>query len=289
MRVTFYGVRGSIPTPGPSTVRYGGNTACVEVRLTDGTLIVLDGGTGIRELGKQILREGFDDPIHLFVSHPHWDHILGIPFFAPLFCRETRLVIYPFPPHGAEQWYRPLIMDGEHFPVRYADIPARIRHVEPEGDEVRVGSARVRRIRLNHPGGSDGFRIDDADGASLCYLTDNELSPPGMLVTSVAELALFARGTGLLIHDAQYLPEQMPAKQGWGHSRVDHVLGLGRAAGARALALYHHDPERDDGDLDRIALDAERWASINAPGMHTIVAREGLSLTVGADATTPIR
>ena len=289
MRVTFYGVRGSIPTPGPSTVRYGGNSACVEVRLADGTLVVLDGGTGIRELGKQLLREGFDDPIHLLISHPHWDHILGIPFFAPLFRRETRIVIYPFPPHGAEQWYRPLILDGEHFPVRYADIPARIRHIEPEADEVRIGSARVRRIRLNHPGGSDGFRIDDADGASLCYLTDNELDPPGTLFTTPGELALFARGTGLMIHDAQYVPEDMPAKRGWGHSQVDQVLGLGRAAGARAVALYHHEPERDDDELDQIGLDAESWARAHAPGMQTIVAREGLILDVSADATSPTR
>src|SRR5215212_4730490 len=103
MRVTFFGVRGSIPTPGPSTARYGGNTACVEVRLADGTLIVLDGGTGIRELGKQLLSTEFADPIHLFISHPHWDHIMGIPFFAPLFRRETRIIIYPFQPHGVEQ------------------------------------------------------------------------------------------------------------------------------------------------------------------------------------------
>jgi phosphoribosyl 1,2-cyclic phosphodiesterase len=280
VRVTFFGVRGSIPTPGPSTVRYGGNTSCVEVRLADGTLVVLDGGTGIRELGKQLLRVGFADPIHLLISHPHWDHILGIPFFAPLFRRETRLVIYPFQPHGVEQWYRPLILDGEHFPVRYTDIPARIRHVEPEADEVRVGSARVRRIRLNHPGGSDGFRIDDADGASLCYLTDNELDPPGMLVTTPAELALFAQGIGLLIHDAQYLPVDMPAKKGWGHSRVDDVLALGRDADARALALYHHEPERDDDELDRIGLDAGSWAYTHAPGMQIIVAREGLTLDV---------
>ena len=164
--------------------------------------------------------------------------------------------------------------------MRYADIPARISHVEPEADEVRVGSARVRRIRLNHPGGSDGFRIDDADGASLCYLTDNELNPPGMLVTTPAELALFAQGAGLMIHDAQYLPEDMPAKRGWGHSLVDEVLALGRDAQARTVALYHHEPERDDDELDQIGLDAESWAHTHAPGMQTVVAREGLTLDV---------
>ena len=282
MRATFYGVRGSVPTPGPSTVRYGGNTSCVEVRLADGSLVVLDGGTGIRELGKSILREGFSEPIHLFITHPHWDHILGIPFFAPLFRRETRIVMYPFLPHGTEQWYRPLVLDGEHFPVRFADIPATIRHVEPVDNEVRIGSARIRRIRLNHPGGSDGFRIDDDDGASLCYLTDNELYPPGSVITSPSELAQFARGAGLIIHDAQYLPSDLPAKKGWGHSLVEQVIELGREAEARALALYHHEPERDDQALDCIGVEAASWARVRAPGLQTIVAREGLTLEVSA-------
>ena len=98
---------------------------------------------GYRRLRVLLLREGFSDPVHLFITHPHWDHVLGIPFFAPLFSRETRLVLYPFLPHGVERWYRPVILDGEHFPVRFADLPARIQHVEPAGDEVRVGSARV--------------------------------------------------------------------------------------------------------------------------------------------------
>jgi ribonuclease BN (tRNA processing enzyme) len=124
--------------------------------------------------------------------------------------------------------------------------------------------------------------IDDEDGSSLCYLTDNELHPPGMVTSSPAELAGFARGTGLLIHDAQYLPSDLPAKRGWGHSLVGEVLALGRDAEARTVALYHHEPERDDDALDRIGVEAEQWASAPAPGMQTIVAREGLALEIAS-------
>jgi ribonuclease BN (tRNA processing enzyme) len=146
---------------------------------------------------------------------------------------------------------------------------------------VRIGSARVTRVALNHPGGADGFRIDDADGSSVCYLTDNELHPPGAAVTSLEELARFARDTGLIIHDAQYLPEDMPDKHGWGHSLVHDVLSLGRAAEARTLALYHHDPSRDDEALDAIGRDATSWAAVRAPGTRVVVAAEQMALEVG--------
>jgi ribonuclease BN (tRNA processing enzyme) len=132
-------------------------------------------------------------------------------------------------------------------------------------------------VSLNHPGGSDGFRIDDEGGASLCYLTDNELSPPGLITTPLDELARFAAGASLLVHDAQYLASDMPAKHGWGHSVVDDVLELGRRAEARTLALHHHDPWRDDAALDRIAAHAREWAAAHAPATTTLVAHEGLT------------
>src|SRR5262249_23008471 len=151
------------------------------------------------------------------------------------------------------------VFDGEHFPVRFADLPSRIERDET-GDGLRIGSARVSHVQLNHPGTAIGFRIDDDDGTSLCYLTDNELFPPGAVTTSKDALARFAAGASLIVHDAQYLPSDMPAKRGWGHSVVDEVLALGRDAEARVLALHHHEPERTDDALDAIAGDAERWA-----------------------------
>ncbi|HUS68519.1 MAG TPA: MBL fold metallo-hydrolase [Kofleriaceae bacterium] len=278
MRVTFHGVRGSVPTPGPATVRYGGNTVCTEVRLADGTLLVLDAGTGIRELGNRLLHEEFSGCINLLITHPHWDHIIGLPFFAPIYRADTRMVFFPFTQRAQAASGSPAIFDGEHFPVRFADLPARMDRGRVIDGRVRVGSALVRRIQLNHPGGSDGFRIDDDDGSSLCYLTDNELTPPGAPTTPPGELARFAAGASLIVHDAQYLPSDMPAKHGWGHSLVHDVLQLGKDAEARSLALFHHDPERDDDALDQIAAEATAWAESNAPHMQTVTAREGQTL-----------
>jgi len=280
MRVSFFGVRGSIPTPGPSTVRYGGNTVCVAVQLADDTRIVLDAGTGIRECGKQLARDGYAGPIHLCITHPHWDHLIGLPFFGPLYTRDRRIVLHPMNAAGRARMQDPIMFDGEHFPVRFCDLPARIER-SAAACEHRIGSARVTAIELNHPGGAFGFRIDDDDGSSMCYLTDNELDPPSGQVTTPAELARFAAGASLIIHDAQYLASDMPAKHGWGHSLVDQVLALARDAEARAVALHHHDPDRDDAALDAIADHAARWAAGNARSLDTIVAREGLALELG--------
>jgi phosphoribosyl 1,2-cyclic phosphodiesterase len=277
MRVRFHGVRGSIPTPGPSTVRYGGNTVCVEVRLADDTCIVLDAGTGIRELGKVLVAKPYRAPIHLFITHAHWDHIIGVPFFAPLYDRDATIVMHSATERSVRGVRRGAMFDAMHFPVAFADLPARIERVEEFGEH-RVGSATIRHIELNHPGGATGFRIDDADGTSICYLTDNELDPPGARTTTPDQLARFAAGTDLLIHDAQYLADDLPAKHGWGHSLVDQVLALARDAEAHAVALHHHDPERADDALDAIGERAELWTHEHAPALRALVAREGLTL-----------
>jgi phosphoribosyl 1,2-cyclic phosphodiesterase len=274
VQVTFYGVRGSIATPGPTTVRYGGNTSCVGVRTADGTQIVLDMGTGARLLGDALVAAGpVPAPIHVLITHGHWDHIIGAPFFAPLYRPEAHVLLHALSDWMHQRLTRFTMFDGDHFPVRARDLPAKVERPDPVV-EVVAGSARVTRVALNHPGGADGFRIDDADGSSLCYLTDNELVRP-----APAELVKFAAGVDLLIHDAQYLQEDMPAKRGWGHSVLDDVLALGRAAGARRLVLYHHDPGRDDDALDAIGRTATAWAQTEAPGLEVLVAAEGMTLT----------
>lgn len=278
MRVRFWGVRGSVPTPGPSTVRYGGNTVCVEVRLGDDTCVILDAGTGLRELGKALATERYRDKIHMFITHGHWDHIMGLPFFGPVYAKDTTIVIHPTTERGILGTRDPIMFDTAHFPVAFADLPATIERVENLGVH-RIGSATVRHVELNHPGGATGFRIDDeADGTSVVYLTDNELNPPQGARSSIDDLAAFAEGATLLVHDAQYLPADMPAKRGWGHSVVDEVIDLAKRASVETLALHHHDPDRDDDALDQIAANAEAW--VKGSGIASVVAREGLELAL---------
>ncbi len=282
MKVRFFGVRGSIPVPGPSTMRYGGNTVCVEVRLADGTIIILDAGTGIRELGNVLLREEHKGPLNMLLTHLHWDHIIGLPFFAPLYRRDTHVRLFPAPNDVLQRaMSERVLFDGIHFPIRAVDIPAKFDFVTPDGaSEWRIGSATIRRIGLNHPGGAQGFRIDDADGKSIAYLTDNELSPPGDPATTLEALARFASGVNVLIHDAQYVAADMPLKRGWGHSTIDDVLLLAKLANTPELVLFHHEPERNDEALDALGVSSNAWLLQHAKFTKATVAHEGLEIVL---------
>jgi phosphoribosyl 1,2-cyclic phosphodiesterase len=278
MHVTFYGVRGSVPAPGPLTARYGGNTSCVEVQLADGSTIALDAGTGLRALGNTLVREGRESRVHLLLSHTHWDHVLGLPFFAPLWNTANHLIVYPLANDAQERFQRN-IFDDIHFPVSVNDIPAKLELAKPTGKEWRIGSAIVKPIQLNHPGGAQGFRIDDDDGSSLAYLTDNELSAASAVIGPEA-LARFAEGVDLLIHDSQYMLSDMPHKLGWGHSIVDDVLRLGALAQPKKLALFHHDPDRTDEALDQLGASSKVWLKEHAPAVDLVVASEGQAFTL---------
>lgn len=258
MHVRFWGTRGSIPRPGPTTIRYGGNTSCVEVRSAGGTTIVLDCGTGALSLGADLLRRG-EKPVrgHLLISHTHWDHIQGLPFFVPLFMPGNEWDIYA--PHGFLQSVRETLagqMQHTYFPVDLEQLGATIRYHNLAEGVFTVGDIRIRSRYLNHPALTLGYRLE-ADGVSLAYCCDHEPhSRP--LAYGTGEVGDqdrahidFIAGTDLLIHDAQYRAPEYEGKIGWGHSTLEYVAAIARLAEVKTLAFTHHDPARDDDAIDR--------------------------------------
>lgn len=277
MIVRFFGVRGSIPTPGAAYNRYGGNTACTHICLADGTDIVLDAGTGIRLLGKALVSK--TTPIYLLLSHNHWDHIQGFPFFAPIYQKDRAIIVTP----GRTNEHRPEAfleqMSGSLFPVPKEAISADITINEPLQDEWFISNAKITRLRINHPGGGSCFCVEE-NGRKVAYVTDNELYPPYKKNTDFLAFVDFVKNADLLIHDAQYVIQDMPAKSGWGHSVAEEAIKLALAANVKQLALYSHDPERSDTLIDEIVEHAQEIIEIGGGTTVCIGAAEGLTITL---------
>ncbi len=276
-KVRFWGVRGSIATPGPETAKVGGNTSCVELECGD-ERIVLDAGTGLRGLGDELARRG-DARVSLLLSHLHWDHIQGLPFFVPLYLPNSELAVYgPGFGEGGLAGALGRQMSAPGFPVELTDVPARLSLRElRHGSRFALGGVAITSARLNHPGGVLGYRIEFG-GRSLVYATDTEhydcVDPA---------LAALSRGADLLIYDAQYTPEEYrgvagPAKVGWGHSTFEAGIALARQAGVENLVLFHHDPRRSDDAL----LALERRAQALDP--RVFAAREGTAFELHGGA-----
>jgi phosphoribosyl 1,2-cyclic phosphodiesterase len=291
MRVRFWGTRGSVPTPGPSTVRYGGNTACVELRTSSDTFFIFDSGTGIRELGLELARRGGGVSAHLMLGHTHWDHIHGFPFFTPAFVPGNRLSIY-----GARDLDRSLrdVLAGQmhytYFPVPLGDLRADIDFTELEEGEIRIEDALIRTHYLNHTAVCMGYRVE-ADGVSVAYVTDHE--PYGVTDDGLRggyvhggdrRLIAFVRGVDLLIQDAQYTPEEYNEHRGWGHGSADYVIDVAVQAGARRVALFHHEPTHDDADIDRMVEHARRRAREVGSEIEIFGAAEGKELVLDGQA-----
>ncbi|WP_373049553.1 MBL fold metallo-hydrolase [Vulgatibacter sp.] len=287
--VKFWGTRGSIPTPGPATARYGGNTSCVEIRTGD-ALFICDGGTGLRELGLDLLRRSAGKPIegHLLFSHPHWDHIQGFPFFTPIYQPANTFHIYGFA-EGDQRIFQLLSgqMRSDYFPVDFSELSATISHEEILGQKTIEG-VRVKALSQLHPGGSWAFSFE-TQGRKVVYATDHELDAhladreasirdPGAVRVLPQALVDFVSGADLLIADGQYTDAEYPEKIGWGHPRATTTVDLAIAAGAKQLAITHHDPMQTDTDVERKIAACRERAAGRAPWLQVFAAREGVEL-----------
>ncbi|MCA1962058.1 MAG: MBL fold metallo-hydrolase [Desulfomonile sp.] len=253
MEITLWGTRGSIAAPGAETVVFGGNTTCVEVTLSSGRSVIIDAGTGIRRLGDALITRGDELDLVLLMTHIHWDHVLGIPFFGPIFRESTHMIVDGFTRgmQGLRRVFSERLVDGT-WPVRFDDLLARIEpgHVLAKGP-MELGGALIQAHRLQHPQGGVGFRFTE-NSTSFVFLTDNELRHDGWIGTRFEDFVSFCRDADLLIHDCQYLPEEMEIRRGWGHSDVESVAQLAVEAGVKSLILFHHDPWRTDEGVTKI-------------------------------------
>ncbi len=293
MRIRFWGTRGSIPRPGPTTLRYGGNTSCVEVRAADGTLVVLDCGTGAFALGRE-LTASRQLHGHLLIGHTHWDHIQGFPFFEPLFVPGSQWEIYSA--GGGEREIAETLagqMTYEYSPIALEALDAQLKIRNLREGILDLGSIRVTAQYLNHPALTLGFRLE-VDGARVVYATDHEPhslhpldAPPGTAPVHHEDRRhiRFLEGADLVIHDAQYLLDDFPAKAGWGHSPVERVVDYCLLAGARRLALFHHDPARDDAAIDHVCERARARVPADA-GLQVFAAVEGQDIELSGEVAT---
>lgn len=303
MKITFWGVRGSYPVPGAATVRYGGQTSCVELRSEAGGCLIIDAGTGMRALGQKLSREGgVPRQFHVLLSHVHWDHIQGLPFFEPAYIPGNRIAVYALLT-AADELDQVIggITRHEFFPMPLERVPAQFQFIEVKpGVGMSMEDFRVLPIALNHPFGAVGYRVD-ADGTSVAYVSDTApftevlhkqhflsglepLTQEDLQALSTMRSGLVAalRGVHTVIYDTHFLPEEYQRFPHYGHSTPDQALEICSEAGVPKLVLYHHAPSHSDEQMDEVA---ERYRQIGATrGIEVVTSREGMTLGVGGAA-----
>jgi phosphoribosyl 1,2-cyclic phosphodiesterase len=293
----FWGVRGSIPTPGPTTVRYGGNTSCIEVRA-EGELIILDGGTGLRPLGRHLVQEFNGKPLKLtlLLTHTHWDHIQGLPFFSPFYEPKNHLRILGY--EGARRGLQNVLngqMESPYFPIGFSEVPANIEIEELKDMQFNIGSVRVEACIANHPGICMGYRLFTS-GRSVAFFPDNEPHyghshaprDPDAGQNTQMELARnedqrimkFIEGCDVLIMDAQYERQEYESHRGWGHACMDDVINFALQANVKHLLLFHHDPEHDDARIEKMLAHGRKLIKDKKAKLKLDAAREGATLAL---------
>jgi phosphoribosyl 1,2-cyclic phosphodiesterase len=293
-RLRFWGTRGSIPSPGPNTVRYGGNTPSIEVRTPSGSLVLLDAGTGIRELGRALISRANGLPItgDIFLTHAHWDHIQGIPFFAPAFQRGNRFTIWGAKSLAAS--IRRVVRDQMSpvvFPVAFEELAATFDFRELSDERHNSDGFDVRAFAVRHPGGALGYRFaargpdDEARGSApaFVYISDNELRAADSSAATDrwrVRLVDFIRGARVLIHDATYTEEEYETHRGWGHSTYGDAVALALESGVETLVLFHHSPDRSDDELDARVADCRAATARSGRTLRIIAAAEGMEIEV---------
>jgi phosphoribosyl 1,2-cyclic phosphodiesterase len=296
VQIQFWGTRGSIPKPGPTTIRYGGNTLCHELRTARGTLVIIDCGTGLHGLGLKLLSGGSRGLAgHILISHTHWDHIQGVPFFAPFFVPGNKWDIYG--PKGLNQSLRETLagqMQHTYFPITPDEFGASIRYHDLLEGTFEIDDIKVRTQYLNHPALTLGYRLE-ADGATAVYCCDHE-----PFSRDVAEghrecfgldqqHADFIDGADLLIHDAQYTAAEYPSKVGWGHSSTEFVVKLAQHANVKQVVLTHHDPLRTDEALDGIVEKLRDGLRVDHSAVLVSAAAEGKAIEIKSSGILPSR
>ena len=280
MEVRVWGCRGSVAAPGPETVKYGGNTSCVEVRLASGQVLVLDAGTGMRPLGVAMTANGCPE-IHILLSHLHLDHLQGLGFFRPLFDPNLDIHIWG-PPSPVQPLSERIAMylSPPLFPVHLDDVPAQLTFHDATEEPVSIGSATMRAGNVQHQGPTVGYRIEE-DGLSLVYVPDHEPSLGTELATIEPEWMSgydLARDADVLLHDAQYRDHEYPHHVGWGHSSLADTVEFANKAGVQNLVLFHHDPYHDDDELETLLIEARKiWPSQDD---RICLACEGMTITL---------
>ena len=283
MRIEFWGTRGSIPSPGPNTIKYGGNTPCLTVTLKDDSLLIFDAGTGIRQLGLSLEEKREPIKVNIFITHSHWDHIQGVPFFTPAYHPQNELTIMGCA--SVNQHIRKSLTDlmqQPYFPVGFETLKASINFLDHFSGRFDVKQAQIEVIPLNHPGDGLGFKVIE-DDCVFVFLTDNELNAPQMN-TSYEQLVDFCSGADLLVHDAMYTKEEQEARQGWGHSYYGDALQLAIDSQVKQLALFHHEPEHNDAAIDAIVEDCHKIIQTNSSDLICFGARERQTVEISATA-----